>query len=48
VRVEEFIDGPEFTVLVVDNPDDLGHPFVYPPAELILPPGENFLHSDVK
>jgi D-alanine-D-alanine ligase-like ATP-grasp enzyme len=48
VRVEEFIDGPEFTVLVVDNPDDLGHPFVYPPAELILPPGENFLHSHVK
>lgn len=47
-RVEEFIDGPEFTVLVVDNPDDLEHPFVYPPAELILPPGENFLHSHVK
>lgn len=47
-RVEEFIDGPEFTVLVVDNPDDLVHPFVYPPAELIFPPGENFLHSRVK
>ena len=47
-RVEEFIDGPEFTVLVVDNPEDLRHPFVYPPAELILPPGENFLHSRVK
>ena len=47
-RVEEFIEGPEFTVLVVDNPDDLQHPFVYPPAELIFPPGENFLHSHVK
>ena len=47
-RVEEFIDGPEFTVLVVDNPDDLECPFVYPPAELIFPPGENFLHSHVK
>ena len=47
-RVEEFIDGSEFTVLVVDNPDDLEHPFVYPPAELIFPPGENFLHSRVK
>ena len=47
-RVEEFIEGPEFTVLVVDNPDDLGNPFVYPPAELIFPPGENFLHSHVK
>jgi len=47
-RVEEFIDGPEFTVLVVDNPDDPECPFVYPPAELIFPPGENFLHSHVK
>ncbi len=47
-RVEEFIDGPEFTVMVVDNPDDLDDPFVYPPAELIFPPGEDFLHSRVK
>ena len=47
-RVEEFIDGREFTVLVVDNPDDPGDPFVYPPAELIFPPGEDFLHSHVK
>ena len=35
-RVEEFIDGREFTVLVTDNPDDLSKPFVYPPAELIF------------
>jgi len=47
-RVEEFIDGREFTVLVVDNPDDLGKPFVYPPAELIFPEGETFLHVFVK
>ncbi|HET9908345.1 MAG TPA: hypothetical protein VFQ23_16980 [Anaerolineales bacterium] len=47
-RVEEFIDGPEFTVLVVDNPEDLKQPFVYPPAEIIFPAGENFLHSHVK
>jgi len=47
-RVEEFIEGAEFTVLVVDNPDDLDDPFVYPPAELILPPGEGFLHARVK
>jgi len=47
-RVEEFIEGAEFTVLVVDNPDDLDDPFVYPPAELILPPGEDFLHARVK
>jgi D-alanine-D-alanine ligase len=47
-RVEEFIEGREFTVLVVDNPDDLTSPFVYPPGELTFPVGENFLHSDVK
>ena len=47
-RVEEFIEGAEFTVLVIDNPDDPESPFVYPPAELILPQGENFLHSHVK
>ena len=47
-RVEEFIEGAEFTVLVIDNPDDPESPFVYPPAELILPLGEDFLHSHVK
>ncbi len=47
-RVEEFIVGREFNVFVVDNPDDLSHPFAYPPTELIFPPGEEFWHSDVK
>ncbi|HEY5729387.1 MAG TPA: hypothetical protein VIS72_05010 [Anaerolineales bacterium] len=47
-RVEEFVDGREFTVFVVDNPDDLNDPFVYPPAELSFPAGESFLHSNVK
>lgn len=47
-RVEEFIDGQEFTAFVVDNPDDLSKPFVYPPAELTIPDGEDFLHSQVK
>jgi len=47
-RVEEFINGREFTVLVSDNPDDLSEPHVYPPAELIFPEGESFLHSHVK
>lgn len=47
-RVEEFIEGPEFTVLVTDDPDDLENPFVYPPAQLIFPDGEDFLHSDAK
>lgn len=47
-RVEEFIDGLEFTAFVVDNPDDFDTPFVYPPAELAMPDGEDFLHIEVK
>jgi D-alanine-D-alanine ligase len=47
-RMEEFIEGKEFNVLVVDNPADLSHPIAYPPAELIFPPGEEFWHTDVK
>ena len=47
-RVEEFIIGREFNVFIVDNPDDLSNPFVYPPTELIFPPNEEFWHEDVK
>jgi D-alanine-D-alanine ligase len=47
-RVEEFIMGREFNVFVVDNPEDLSSPFVYPPTELIFPPGEEFWHTGVK
>ena len=47
-RMEEFIVGKEFNVLVVDNPDDLGSPIAYPPAELVFPPGEEFWHVDIK
>ena len=47
-RMEEFIVGKEFNVLVVDNPDDFGEPIAYPPTELIFPPGEEFWHTDVK
>ncbi len=47
-RMEEFIVGREYNVLVMDNPDDLDHPIAYPPAELIFPPGEEFWHTDVK
>jgi D-alanine-D-alanine ligase-like ATP-grasp enzyme len=47
-RVEEFIVGREFNVLIVDNPDDLSAPFVYPPTELIFPPGDEFWHTDIK
>lgn len=47
-RMEEFIVGKEYNVLVVDNPDDPDNPIGYPPAELIFPPGEDFWHTDVK
>lgn len=47
-RVEEFIDGREFTVFVVDNPNDLDEPFMYLSAGLTFPDGEEFLHSEVK
>lgn len=47
-RMEEFIVGKEYNVLVVDNPDDPEHPIGYPPAELVFPPGEEFWHTDVK
>ena len=47
-RMEEFIVGSEYNVLVVDNPDDLSRPIAYPPTELIFPPGEEFWHTVVK
>jgi D-alanine-D-alanine ligase len=47
-RMEEFIEGKEYNVMVVENPDDLENPIAYPPAELIFPPGEEFWHTDVK
>ena len=47
-RVEEFIEGKEYNVFVVDNPDDLRSPFVYPPTQLIFPPREEFWHTDIK
>lgn len=47
-RMEEFIVGKEYNVLVVENPDDPDNPIGYPPAELVFPPGEEFWHTDVK
>ena len=47
-RMERFIVGKEYNVLVVDNADDPGQPFAYPPAELVFPPGEEFWHTDIK
>lgn len=47
-RIEEFIEGPEFTCLVVDNPEDLASPYAYPPGMVVFPKGETFLHTDAK
>lgn len=47
-RVEEFIEGSEFTCLVVDNPEDLACPFTYPPGMVVFPKGETFLHTEAK
>jgi D-alanine-D-alanine ligase-like ATP-grasp enzyme len=47
-RMEEFIVGSEFNVLVVDNATDLSEPIAYPPASLVFPPNEEFWHVDVK
>ncbi|MFN8411855.1 MAG: hypothetical protein U0Z26_05665 [Anaerolineales bacterium] len=47
-RMEEFIVGKEFNVLVVENADDAQNPIAYPPAELVFPPNEEFWHVDVK
>ena len=47
-RVEEFIEGPEFTCLAVDNPEDLASPFIYPPGKVVFSDGETFLHTDAK
>jgi D-alanine-D-alanine ligase len=47
-RMEEFIVGKEYNVLVVDNADNLSQPIAYPPAELVFPPDEEFWHVDVK
>ncbi len=47
-RIEEFIEGREFTCLVADNPDDLGDPYVYQPVEIIFQQGETFKHWAMK
>jgi D-alanine-D-alanine ligase len=47
-RVEEFVDGREFTVLIADNPDNLDEPYVYHPLEIIFPATESFKHWAMK
>jgi D-alanine-D-alanine ligase-like ATP-grasp enzyme len=46
--IEEFIEGREFTVLVVENADNEFDPLAYAPIEFRFPPGESFKHFDLK
>ncbi|HXD30786.1 MAG TPA: SET domain-containing protein-lysine N-methyltransferase [Pyrinomonadaceae bacterium] len=46
--IEEFIQGREFSVLVVENADDELEPFAYQPVEFCFPKGESFKHFDLK
>jgi len=46
--IEEFIDGREFSVLVVENADDPLKPFTYRPVEFCFPSGDSFKHFDMK
>jgi len=46
--VEEYVDGDECTVLVVENPEDPQRPIVYPPMQYRFPAGERFKHEDLK
>lgn len=47
-RVEEFVAGPEFTVLVVEDPCAPLRPVTYPPARVVFPKGEDFWHARLK
>jgi len=46
--IEEFVEGTECTVLVVENPYDPEHPTTYEPMQYRFPPGETFKHEKLK
>ncbi len=46
--MEEFITGREFTVLVMENPDDSSEPILFEPIECVFGDGEEFKHYDLK
>lgn len=47
-RIEEFIEGREFTCLVADNPGNLDDPYIYQPVEILFQKGETFKHWAMK
>ena len=46
--IEEFIEGREYSVLVVENADDELKPFAYRPVEFRFPGDDTFKHFDLK
>jgi|688.fasta_scaffold131757_5 D-alanine-D-alanine ligase len=48
IRIEEFVEGKEFSCLVSQNPTTLNDPIAYSPLEIYFPDGECFKHSDLK
>ena len=48
VLVEEFIEGRELTVLIIEDPTAPGQPVVFQPLEFLFPAGESFKHFDLK
>ncbi len=48
VLLEEFIEGREFTVFVAEPVRSGDSPLVFPPIEIVFPPGETFKHFDLK
>lgn len=46
--VEEYIEGSECTVLVMENADDPARPITFQPMRYRFPPGEAFKHADMK
>ncbi|HEX6270391.1 MAG TPA: hypothetical protein VFZ43_09160 [Anaerolineales bacterium] len=46
--LEEFIEGREFTCLIVENPDDPNNPITFKPVEFMFPAGESFKHYNMK
>jgi D-alanine-D-alanine ligase len=48
VLLEEFIEGREFTVFGAEPVSPGEPPLLFPPFEIVFPPGETFKHFDLK
>ena len=46
--IEEFIEGIECTVLVVENASEPSAPIAYPPMQYVFPDGHSFKHETMK